>query len=130
MRCGINLILVFGVLALFIPSCENKEVPMPLSPKAGTASCDTTNLTYSSSSNTMKGIINTYCAISGCHVPGGSAPTDYTSYTSLKPYATNGTFTYFLFGTSPPLMPLTPRPPLDACIQAKFRAWLNAGAPQ
>jgi|SRR6185312_5593685 len=115
-------------LIVFINSCENKVGPVPSS----STNCDTTRLTYSSDSNTMQPVINTYCAISGCHVPGGAAGApDYTTYAGLQAYATNGQrsqFWIYLFVNK--TMPLSPQPPLSTCNQNKFKAWLSAGAPQ
>jgi hypothetical protein len=120
---------VLLVSVLFINSCENNSA-VPSSSLPGT--CDTAALTYSSGPNKMQTVINTYCAISGCHVPGGGggAP-DYTSYSNLSLYASGkqgSLFWQYLFVNQ--TMPLSPQPPLTSCNQNKFKAWLSAGAPQ
>ena len=125
-KTGIGLLMIAAVL--IINSCENKSVPVPSGVPAG---CDTSDLTYSSGNNMMQPIINAHCATANCHVPGGTAPTDYTTYSSLQTYATGGQsslFWQYLFVNK--TMPLSPQPSLDVCTQVKFKAWLNADAPQ
>lgn len=126
-KIGVGITVVAMILAM--NSCENKSVPLP---SGVPTNCDTSNLTYNSTpAATMQTIINANCAIGGCHVPGGTAPTDYTSYASLRPYARGGQssqFWNYLFINK--TMPLAPQPPLDACTQAKFKEWLIVGAPQ
>lgn len=129
MKVKVYMGIILMAMALFIYSCENKSIPLPST--AVPNNCDTVSLTYSSGSNTMQAIINANCATGNCHVPGGTAPTDYTTYATMTRYITGGqssSFWQYLFVNK--TMPLSPQPPLDACTQAKFKAWLNAGAPQ
>jgi len=124
--------LIMGFCLLFaiiiINACENKQAVAPLVVISG--SCDTTHLTYSSGSNTMQPIINTYCAInSSCHGSGSSFG-DYTTLAGMQPNINRGWVRSDLFQGTPHVMPKSPQPPLDACTLAKFGAWLNAGAPQ
>jgi hypothetical protein len=119
---------VLLALILFMYSCENNQVPVPSGQLP--AGCDTAKLTYSSGGNSMQVVINTYCAINGCHASGGAEP-DYTSYANLNRYATGGqnsAFWQYLFVNK--TMPQSPQPPLDVCTQFKFKAWLMANAPQ
>ena len=46
--------------------------------------------------NTIKGIVDTRCAISGCHVS-GFQPGDFTSYMGIKEKADNGKLNFMVF---------------------------------
>jgi hypothetical protein len=121
------------ITALFINSCENKEaLPMGIAPLS--TSCDTTHLTYSGGINT---IINTQCAVSGCHNGTSSTANDFTSYYALQPYATakkgptSSEFYTCLYEGTPYQMPNVAQPGwTDACTQAKLKQWILDGAPQ
>jgi hypothetical protein len=123
----VGTILLLAVI--IINSCEDKKGVVPFVLNA--TNCDTTKLRYSSDSNAMQPIINANCAGStGCHVPGGTAPTDFTSYSGLQADASGGKSSQIyqhLFIIKD--MPLG-KPPLDECTLTKFSVWLVAGAPQ
>jgi hypothetical protein len=76
-----NKIQLSTILLLLITTVgcyyDNKE---ELYPNNGSNNCDTTNLTYNQS---IKTLINTNCAYSGCHVAGGTSP-NLSTYTLLK----------------------------------------------
>jgi len=127
-RFVIGLIVLVAVV--FINACEDKRVtPVTVS------NCDTTNLTYSSDSNTMEAIINVQCGVnnSSCHPAGGGASTyDYSSYAGVYGNYKNGLLYMALFGggTSVPQMPLTSQPGWDpSCMLPKFKAWMDRGCP-
>jgi len=112
---------------LLINSCEDKQaLPAAIPP-----GCDTSGLTYSSGAGVMQQIINANCATNNCHVPGGSAPKDFSTYTGLIRDANGGTNSLFwqnLFVNRS--MPPSSMPRLDLCTQAKFKQWLSIGIPQ
>lgn len=84
--------------------------------------CDTTAVTYAS---TIAPLMQGSCAVPGCHVPGGTGPGDFTSYTGVKGKVDNGTFrAVTIVNRSMP-----PAGPLSTCDQQRLDAWLNAGAP-
>jgi hypothetical protein len=75
----------------------------------------------------IKPIMAGNCAIPGCHVPGGSGPTDFTTYTGVKLDADNGTLKKRMIDGNPSIMPLTGKLP-DAQL-SKIQCWLDSGAP-
>jgi len=127
--------LILGTLGLFafaamvITSCENKEALLPTTVLS--ASCDTTHLTYNGGIDT---IINTQCAVSGCHVPHSTAP-NYNTYAALSANASGGTSSLFygdLVKGNPHVMPNVPQPGWNSnpCLKAKLVQWVLDGAPQ
>ncbi|MBK6774974.1 MAG: hypothetical protein IPG74_03685 [Flavobacteriales bacterium] len=85
--------------------------------------CDTANVTYS---GTAKSILETNCAISGCHVSGGTGPGNFTSYADVKQRVDNGTFRILVLEnrTMPPSFSLS------SCELEQLSIWLDAGAPE
>jgi len=125
--------LIFGTIilsaVLLINACENRQA---LPSTAISASCDTTNLTYSSGSNTMQAIINVQCGASNtsCHSPGSASGFDYSTYAGVYSNFQNGDLYGSLFGRLP-RMPLTPQAGWDpSCMLPKFKAWMDLGCPQ
>ena len=128
--------LIIGSLLLLaviiINSCENKEAALPSVAANLSSSCDTTNLTYSSGSNTMQAIINVQCGAgnTSCHAPHGASGYDYSTYAGIDANYSNGLLYSALFG-SLKNMPLTPQPGWDpSCMMPKFKAWMDSGCPQ
>lgn len=127
----ITVTTVVAALVSLLYSCENKSIPVPAT--VVPANCDTLSLTYSSGSNTMKPIIDAQCGTGndGCHSPRTSY--DFTTYAGIDIYYKNGTLYSCLVNGSPYVMPKTPQPgwsDSSACMLGKFKAWMNAGAPQ
>jgi hypothetical protein len=124
MKIRIVIVLAFLTGIISIYSCEKNSAGVGGCPEAATY----TNLTYT---NTMQAIITSTCASStSCHAVGGLS-LDFTTYKGLRADATGGKSSKmwdYLFIRK--TMPLAPTPALDICTQAKFQAWLNAGAPQ
>lgn len=85
--------------------------------------CDTANVTYS---GTAKGIIETNCAVGGCHVAGGTGPGNFTIYSDVKQRVDNGTFRILVLEnrTMPPSFSLS------LCELEQLSIWLDAGAPE
>lgn len=113
------LFLVASGLA-FLPGCyyDNEEYLYP------DTFCDTSAVTWS---GTIEPMIQSSCAIPGCHVPGGQSPS-LTSYTAVKAIADDGRLRGVVINGSPFFMP--PSGKLPACDQNHLQAWLDAGAPQ
>jgi len=126
--------LALAALVMTFISCENKSAP--LSVGCILKASDTLNISYSSTSNAIKPIIDAQCGTSNnaCHSPGGTANFDYTSYSGVMVNVSPKNLIYKdLFQTNPPKMPLIPQPGWNdssSCMLAKLKAWLNAGAPQ
>lgn len=84
--------------------------------------CVTAEMTYEGEIST---IINTNCAISGCHVA-GTGRVDFTGYAGVSQVANSGELRQkVVIEKSMP-----PSKPLSACEIAKIEAWLNQGAPE
>jgi len=127
MKVKMLLCLFLTTLIFLVNSCEDKQaLPSGIPP-----GCDTASLTYSIGAGVMQQIINANCATANCHVPGGTAPTDFTSYTGLQRDAGGGTNSLFwqnLFVNRS--MPPASQPRLDLCSQAKLKQWILIGIPQ
>jgi hypothetical protein len=114
MRSGYKLFTLVLVLAL-ISSCyydkENELYPNSV--------CDLSVTTFSGA---ISGIISTNCAISGCHVASGQAP-DLTTYANI--YGSRDQIN--LHACIQKDMPKGSS--LPSCDIKKLQAWINAGAP-
>jgi len=86
--------------------------------------CDTSAVTWS---GTIEPLVQSSCAIPGCHVPGGQSPS-LTSYTEVKAIADDGKLLGVVVTGSPYFMP--PSGKLRACDQISVQSWIAAGAPQ
>ncbi len=113
------LFLVASGLSV-LPGCyyDNEEYLYP------DTFCDTSAVTWS---GTIEPLIQSNCAIPGCHVPGGQSPS-LTSYTAVKAIADDGKLRGVVINGTPYFMP--PSGKLPACDQNHLQAWLDAGAPQ
>ncbi len=89
----------------------------------GEVACDTMSLTYNAH---IEAIVASSCAITGCHVAGGSAPGIYDNYNGVKAAVDNGSFLQRT--TVSDDMP--PSGPLSDCNQDLITAWVAAGAPE
>ena len=94
--------------------------PQPLTVSA----CDSIPATFSGQVNP---IIQQNCAITGCHVPGGTGTNDYTSYAGVKANVDNGSFRHSVIEGQPPVMPPTGQLPAEQL--RILECWLNNGAP-
>jgi hypothetical protein len=133
MRVKIFFCLTLIFFILLVNSCEDKAAMPTVS---FPSNCDTTNLTYSSGSNTMKAIIDLQCATNNtsCHSPSGASRSDYSFYSAaLLANCQNGSLIGSLFHGNPNKMPLSPQPgwaDSSECMLAKFKAWVNQGYKQ
>ncbi|HTA81391.1 MAG TPA: hypothetical protein VK783_00525 [Bacteroidia bacterium] len=130
--------VILSIIIICINACENKVAVLPV-PVPLAANCDTTHATYNSSSDSVSGIINTQCAVSGCHVYGSAVANDLTSYSAIQAsgYITSkkgptGTLMYTcLYNGTPYVMPNVAQPGWnDPCNQAKLKQWILNGFPQ
>jgi len=87
------------------------------------ASCDTSAVTWS---GTISPMLLTNCAISGCHVAGGTGPGDLTAYTNVKTAVDNGRLRQEVVvrRTMPPSGSMSP------CDREKIDTWIKNGAPE
>ncbi|MBP6313514.1 MAG: hypothetical protein WAR83_09690 [Flavobacteriales bacterium] len=70
-------------------------------------------------------IIETRCAIPGCHVAGGSAPGNFLQYTEVKARVDDGKIQLLVFDQRS----MPPSGVLPSCDILKLQAWVAAGAP-
>ena len=91
--------------------------------------CDTSDITYT---NTISSIMNTSCALSGCHVDGN----EMVAFFSLEGYAKAKGAADFgrIVGAVSHDMGFSPMPKgsekLDQCTIDQITAWVDAGAPE
>lgn len=109
----------FTLVVLLISSCLKEKGPVP------SVQCSGLNVSYSA---TIKTIIDTKCAISGCHVAGGNGNGDFTTYAGVKAKigTNNDPFNNRLFVLGD--MPQAGSPTLTDDEKQKIKCWLEAGA--
>lgn len=128
--------IVFGlallVLVIVINSCQKNVGYVAVV----AAPCDTAGMTYSSGAGApIQTIINTQCAVSGCHAPGSpKANGDFSTYANVYLHASGGKssamYTNLVGPTTQP-MPNIAQPGWDPnCMKAKLVEWILIGAPQ
>ncbi len=120
-----KIVFALGVIATSLYGCynDNAEDLYPTVPIGGT--CDTSTVTYSA---TIRPIIETSCATSGCHL--GIAPTgyDFSTHVGLASVANSGKLIVAIEHTGPNPMPQDAAK-LDNCTIAKIKKWVSDGAP-
>lgn len=82
---SVLLFLIFVGLTLLETSCDNAKAPP--------CECEITPLPSLTYDEDIAPIINSKCAVSGCHVSGTGTPGVFPDYAGLKPYLngeTNG----------------------------------------
>lgn len=127
-RLILGALVMVAFTAMVISSCESKEaLPVIALP----SNCDTTHLTYNGG---IDSLINTQCAVSGCHVPrGGAGAASFTTYAGLSSYASGGKsaqiYTCLMYG-NPYRMPNVAQPGWNTCDLDKITQWVLDGAPQ
>jgi hypothetical protein len=89
----------------------------------GLAPCELADVTWS---ETIRPIIQTRCAISGCHVQGGNGPGDYSQFTNVKAAADQGFIRIVVIDNRS----MPPGIPLNDCQLEQIGIWLDAGAPE
>lgn len=86
--------------------------------------CDTSNTAYTIA---IQPIMQSDCALPGCHVPGGTGTGDFTTYDGLLPQVSNGAVVASIQGTGG-ISPMPPSGKLSDCDIRKIVLWVNAGA--
>lgn len=113
----LTLLLILNLLLLGGCYYDVEEELYPLDPN-----CQTEALTYTAN---IRQIINTNCAIGGCHVA-GTGRVNLTTYAGVKEVADNGLLRQKVIveKSMPPSWSLT------TCEIRQLDAWLRAGAPE
>jgi len=87
--------------------------------------CDTTNVNYSGE---IAAIMQTKCAIPGCHVSGGDGTGDLTVFSVLQEKALNGSVVRSIKRGADGI-PMPPDSPLRDCEIRQIELWVADGAP-
>ena len=120
-----NKIVTIFVIAFsfFLTQCVKEK---GAAPKENGSNCDTTN--NISFTGAVDSIVNLKCAVTGCHVSGGTGVGDFTTYAGLKAKVDDGTFRNRVLITKD--MPSTSSGiVLSDCDLKILQAWFNKGAP-
>ena len=86
------------------------------------APCDTAAVSYSVQ---IKPIISNSCAVSGCHVSGGTAGFNLQTYSEIKSKVDDGSFMDRVIVQQN----MPPNEDLSSCELEQLKTWLNEGAP-
>lgn len=97
---------------------DNKESMFPT-----TGICDTTNVSWGKD---IQAIVNTSCAISGCHNAAASGGYNLSNYAGVKTMVDNNRFIAVIESGSMPKNASK----LDNCTISKVRSWISKGALQ
>jgi hypothetical protein len=118
-----SIILTGSVLCfLFCMSCVKQVGKKPVPDTAVITLCDT--VTFSKS---VKPIIMGNCAISGCHVSGGTGQGNFTVFDELKEKVSSGKFKLRVFD-SPNNNPMPASGMLPQAQLDILKCWLDKGA--
>lgn len=119
-----SAIIQLGIIGLYLSfsACTNNKLPEPI--VTPVTFCDSLQVTFSGHVNP---IIQQNCAISGCHVQGGTGNGDFTTYAGLKPHIDAGRFRHSVIEGNTPVMPPTGQLPVEQL--RVLDCWLNNGAP-
>lgn len=113
------LLFVSVSLVFLMSGCyyDNEETLYP-----DAVMCDTTNVTFHAN---IEPIIQGNCAVSGCHVAGGTGSGIFTTYAGLKTKVNNGSLKRRVLERKD----MPPNSRLNGCQLSLIKIWLDAGAP-
>ena len=118
-----KLLAITFIAIIFIYSCTKDKGALP--PPVVVADTCTSNIKFSTQ---VTAIINTKCAVSGCHLPSGYK--DFTTYVNIMGNTSPATIKIRINSTSSNVMPPSYSSyTLSACEISKLGAWVDAGAP-
>ncbi len=106
---------VLYILAFYFSSCTSKK--LDLDP------CESVNIKYAES---ISPLIQTRCALPGCHNGDSISVGDFNDYTEIKMRVDNGQFKLKVFDTRS--MPPMTQPTLTSEEFNKLKCWFEAGA--
>lgn len=121
-----NKLFLLGGMAVLAACTHLPNVPDPAPEPCDPGIVDFTNEIYP--------MIQSNCAMSGCHVgPNAAEDMDFSTYAGIraqvKPGDPNDSELYeVLFETGDDLMPPPPMAPLSAAQKARIRLWIEQGA--
>lgn len=112
------ILICLSIIGILVTSCYRDKEELLY----GDVMCDTDQVSFSTD---IMPIISSSCAISGCHVQGGSGVGIFENYTQVKDKVDNGSLRQRVVVQ----MDMPPAPPLSDCQIQHIEAWLDAGAP-
>ena len=118
----ISLLTLIATTSLILSQCyyDNKE---ELYQDFDKPDCETADMSYELD---IKNIIESNCAVSGCHVaPIVQSGLDLSQFADVKRIADNGSLVNRITGVGP-IMPQSG--PLPPCEIEKITAWVNQGS--
>lgn len=124
-------LLLAVVLLWLVNACTWENDQDQVNTGTNTPQCDTSFVpTFDAH---IQPIINTSCALSGCHASGSFLPTFQTyqqvlAQITVNDHANSEIYTRIENGTMPPASSSAPKP--DACQIDLIKRWINNGAPQ
>lgn len=111
----IKYVCIFSFILIGINSCTSDKTELLL--------CDTVNADYSES---VALIIQTRCALSGCHIGDSVSVGNFNNYSEIKERVDNGTFREKVIDSK--TMPPSTKPPLTTQEYTILKCWYEAGA--
>lgn len=117
------ILLLAGLVLLLMNACYYDNEEELYKDYYGDNKCDTVQVTWTTH---IQAIVQGNCAISGCHVAGGSGTGVLETYNNVAAIANNGKLAdrVLVRKDMPPTSPLTD------CQMKQIQAWINAGTPQ
>jgi hypothetical protein len=126
------IVLFFGAIIALTTACTQDKLPEPMPGDE----CMDLDATYNGA---IKEIIDQSCAVSGCHVTGGGAPGNFTSFAGLEGFANSGPNGFRdrvivlrsdpNVGMPPDFADASPKNLTDEQLEI-FRCWADAGFPE
>ena len=118
--------ILFGMTMIFVISCSSDDSDPTVNPDPDMMDpCTSITSTYAAD---IRPIIDLTCALSGCHVAGGSGDGNFESYNGVKAKADNGSLVSRAVtgGTMPPSN--SSGPSLTETQKNLIRCWVEDGA--
>jgi hypothetical protein len=112
---SLNNRFIFYILACYCTSCTHEKTE--LNP------CENVDVNYTQS---ISPIIQTHCALSGCHNGDSTSVGNFSEYSEIKLRVDNGQFKIKVFDTQS--MPPIGQPALTSEEFNKLKCWYDAGA--
>lgn len=117
------MLLLGGLVMLLLNACYYDNEEELYKDYYGDNKCDTAQVTWTTH---IQAIVQGNCALSGCHVAGGSAPGMLENYNNTMVIVNNGKLADRVLVRKD----MPPAGPLTDCQMKQIQAWINAGSPQ
>ena len=113
-----SILMCLALILIIVEGCyyDNEEELY------GITVCNVTNVSFA---NDIMPIIQGNCAVSGCHIAGGSGNGIMENYSQVKAKVDNGSFQHRVLD----LRDMPPSYALTDCQIQYLQAWIDAGAP-